>query len=66
MRNIDFYVFKEVNSQLVNVLNRSWPAVSQMVSLTCLPPIVMIFALKSTPARHASGSFLYPMIVELG
>ena len=39
------------NSQLVKVLKRSWPAVSQIVSLMVFPPIVTTFALKSTPAR---------------
>lgn len=38
------------HAQLVNVRNLSCPAVSQIVNLTFLPPMVTIFALKSTPA----------------
>ena len=42
-------------SQLVRVRKRSWPAVSQMVSLTRFPPSSTTLALKSTPAGNRAG-----------
>ncbi len=47
---VSLYHVYLLNLQLVKVLNRSWPAVSQIVSFTCLPPMLIILALKSTPA----------------